>query len=244
MARAAAAHRRADDRAPGLRGAIGASAALHAVVLLAVLLHRPSAPPAMPPIYKVDIVAAPPGPRAAGQVTPTPPKPAPTPPATQPPPRAETAPTEMPAPAKQPVRRDPAPPATPSVPRPAPPTPAPPQQAGGGPTGGRGTDVANVRTAGIEFPFPGYLNNIVRQIAVCFGTPRGAQALRAEVKFLVHRDGTVSEIAMATSSRNYIFDSQAREAVECGAKAFGPLPQGFHDDVLPVVFSFDPSLLR
>ena len=243
MARAAAAHRRADDRAPGLRGAIGASAALHAVVLLAVLLHRPSAPPAMPPIYKVDIVAAPPGPRAAGQVTPTPPKPAPTP-VKQQPPRAETAPTEMPAPAKQSVRRDPAPPATPSVPRPAPPTPAAPQQAGGGPTGGRGTDVANVRTAGIEFPFPGYLNNIVRQIAVCFGTPRGAQALRAEVKFLVHRDGTVSEIAMATSSRNYIFDSQAREAVECGAKAFGPLPQGFHDDVLPVVFSFDPSLLR
>ena len=41
-------------------------------------------------------------------------------------------------------------------------TPAP--VAGGGETGGRGTDVANIRTEGIDFPFPGYLENIVREI--------------------------------------------------------------------------------
>jgi hypothetical protein len=28
------------------------------------------------------------------------------------------------------------------------------------------------------------------------------------------------------------------------AHAFGPLPQGFSDDVLPVIFSFDPRLIR
>jgi hypothetical protein len=28
------------------------------------------------------------------------------------------------------------------------------------------------------------------------------------------------------------------------ARAFGPLPQGFSDDVLPVIFSFDPRLIR
>jgi len=27
-------------------------------------------------------------------------------------------------------------------------------------------------------------------------------------------------------------------------KAFGPLPAGFSDDVLPVVFSFDPKVLH
>jgi hypothetical protein len=35
-------------------------------------------------------------------------------------------------------------------------------------------------------------------------------------------------------------------AVEAAARAnaFGPLPQGFTDDVLPVIFSFDPRLIR
>jgi hypothetical protein len=28
------------------------------------------------------------------------------------------------------------------------------------------------------------------------------------------------------------------------ARGFGPLPDGFTDDVLPVVFSFDPAFLK
>ena len=31
---------------------------------------------------------------------------------------------------------------------------------------------------------------------------------------------------------------------QSAAKAFGPLPSGFKDDALPVVFSFDPRLIR
>ena len=43
-------------------------------------------------------------------------------------------------------------------------TPAP--KAGGGETGGKGTDVANVSTAGKDFPYPAYLQNIINQIAI------------------------------------------------------------------------------
>ena len=119
-------------------------------------------------------------------------------------------------------------------------------KAGGGPTGGKGTDVATVRSEGIEFPFPGYLNNIVRQIAIRF-KPRNASArLKAEVRFLIHRDGSVSDITFIRRSGNYSFDLEAQGAVDAAssALAFGPLPAGFPDDVLPVVFSFDPEFLK
>jgi protein TonB len=137
-------------------------------------------------------------------------------------------------------------PATPS-PTPtkqAPNTPAP--RAGGGPEGGRGTDVANVRIEGIEFPYSGYLANIVRQIALRFEPPNRNAPLRAEVSFLIHRDGSVTGQRIVVRSGVYAFDLEAMGSIEAAAaaRAFGPLPAGYPDDVLPVVFSFDPSLIR
>ena len=77
------------------------------------------------------------------------------------------------------------------------------------------------------------------------GTPPGAP-LRAEVQFLIHRDGSVSNVRFVTRSGVYAFDLEAQGAVEQAAsvKAFGPLPAGYPDDVLPVIFSFDPRVLR
>lgn len=230
--------------APGsarLAGPLAAAVALHATAALALFLGRPARPAAMPPIYRVEIVAAPPGPRAAGTVSPA----ATAAPAAPVPTRAESKPT-MPAPPEKtpsaPTRRPPAA-ATPVPPVKQPPSSEAPR-AGGGPTGGRGTDVANIRTQGTEFPYPAYLNNIVRQIALRFSPANPAAPLRAEVRFLIHRDGSVSDITVLTRSGVYAFDLDAQGAVEAAARAFGPLPSGFPDDVLPVVFSFDPSLLR
>ncbi|MDQ3698649.1 MAG: TonB C-terminal domain-containing protein, partial [Gemmatimonadota bacterium] len=123
------------------------------------------------------------------------------------------------------------------------PTDAP--AAGGGPTGGRGTDVANVRTEGIEFPYPGYLQNIVRQIALRFKPPQCA-VCRAEVRFLIQRDGSVTEIQVAQRSGMFAFDLEARAAIEAAGNqlAFGPLPTGFPDDALTIRFSFDPRVIR
>jgi hypothetical protein len=57
-------------RAPGsLTGPIGASAVLHAAIILPLLLFHASSGVQMPPMYKVELLAAPPGERAVGVVT-------------------------------------------------------------------------------------------------------------------------------------------------------------------------------
>ena len=228
------------------------SAILHAAV--ATLLFntlKERKPVALPPMYRVEIVAAPPGERAIGEVKSGQAKA--TPSVTQQS-AAQSSAREVPLPRAKSAQKTPAR-ATPgtapakaaasdakAVPRPK--TEAP--KAGGGPIGGKGTDVATVRSDGIEFPFPGYLNNIVRQIALNF-KPRNPDArLKAEVRFLIHRDGSVSDLTFIRRSGNFSFDLEAQGAVEAAAsaRAFGPLPTGFTDDVLPVVFSFDPEFLK
>jgi len=244
------------------------SALLHAAV--ATLLFntlKERKPVALPPMYRVNIVAAPPGERAIGEVK-TAQDQAKTrvtqPTATQSTVKgmpiskasdlASKSNLRLPKGAKTSSRVTPtegkvAPSAKPSAPsesnvKPQPKTEAP--KAGGGPTGGKGTDVATVRSDGIEFPFPGYLNNIVRQIAINFKPRNPAARLKAEVRFLIHRDGSVSDLTFIRRSGNFSFDLEAQGAVEAAstARAFGPLPTGFPDDVLPVVFSFDPEFLK
>src|ERR1700674_4044860 len=230
------------------------SAILHAAVatlLFNTLKERKQV--ALPPMYRVEIVAAPPGERAIGEVKSGQAKA--TTSVTQPT-AAQSTLKEMPLPRAKPAQKTPAR-ATPSVPKPpakagAPDTKAVPQpkteapKAGGGPIGGKGTDVATVRSDGIEFPFPGYLNNIVRQIAINFKPRNPAARLKSEVRFLIHRDGSVSDLTFVRKSGNFSLDLEAQGAVEAAssARAFGPLPPGFPDDVLPVVFSFDPAFLK
>ena len=241
---------------PSLRTSLVWSAALHLAVVGAIVFSRAPAHAPQPPTYRVNLVAAPPGARQIGVVQPTPPEPvtAPTPPTPAPAPTARETPEpeRMKAPAKAkpvsvPKVATPNAGATAAKPtktaKPAQAKAAEVPRAGGGPTGGRGADVANVRTEGIEFPYPVYLQNVVRQIALQF-RPDRARALRAEVSFLIRRDGSISGLRLVTRSGNFSFDQDAMGAVEAAARNFGPLPQGFTDDVLPVIFSFDPQLIR
>jgi protein TonB len=241
----------ANSPAPALRGALGWSFLLHVVAIGAVvLLVRPTERPVLPPVYRVNLVAAPAGERQIGVVR----REAPAVPAPQtpvaPPRRAEVKPMDMPAPAspKPEPRKAPAAatPTTETAPREEKVENVP--TAGGGPTGGRGADVANVRTEGIVFPYEGYLNNITRQIAVRFKPDRRYGALKAEVFFMIKRDGSVdmSSFRFVTRSGALAFDLEAQGAVESAARAlaFGPLPDGYGNDVLPVIFSFDPAILR
>jgi len=227
-----------------LRSSLVWSALLHLIIVAAVLFGRTRAAVPTPPMYRVTLIAAPTGPRQVGVVREAPPEPvpAPTPPTPAPLARATPEPERMKAPpAKARPTRTPKT-ATPNAgAATAKPEPAP--RAGGGPVGGRGADVANVRTEGIEFPFPVYLQNVVRQIALQFKPPQNS-ALRAEVSFLIRRDGSVSGLRLSTRSGSFSFDQDAMGAVEAASRSFGPLPQGFTDDVLPVIFSFDPRLIR
>jgi protein TonB len=226
-----------------LKAPIAVSLALHLAAAAAFIVVRPPTRPPMAPVYRVNLVAAPPGPRQIGVVQPQPATPTPTPPAPVPVSRAAPQVDKMKTLAKTPPTRVPPKVATPDAgtAKPTPAVPAP--TAGGGPTGGRGADVANVKTDGIEIPYPVYLQNVVRQIALQF-KPSARGALQAEVAFLIRRDGTIAGLRLTRRSSVYSFDQDALAAVELASRAFGPLPQGFADDVLPVIFSFDPRLIR
>lgn len=227
-----------DREGPGVKVAMAVSVAFHVGIVAAFLSLRPAKPPALPPIYKVNLIAAAPGPPAAGVVTPTTPEVEPETPTPPRPKSEEIAPIKTKAPPKRVPKL-----ATPSVSEKRVDRNAPAPVAAGGAEGGRGTDVRNIRTEGIDFPFPGYLENIVRQIAKRF-RPRGASQLKAEVMFLIRRDGSVTSLRFVQRSGSFTFDLEAQGAIEAAASQFGPLPDGFRDDVLPVMFSFDPRLIR
>lgn len=119
------------------------------------------------------------------------------------------------------------------------------QKAGGGEVGGQGTDVANIKTAGEAFPYPAYLTNIMNRVAARFN-PRQRQALRAEVRFIIQKDGTVVGISIVKGSGVYGFDVSAKGAIEgaAAAREFGPLPDGYKDEALTVIIEFDPTIIR
>ncbi len=239
-------------------GVLG-SVLLHASVAGGVLLgaRRPPARPLLP-AYRVELVAAP---RPAGApdapAQPAPPEAAPPPTPARPQPSRPSAGTPP-----APVRREPAPgasaarPSRPTVagaPARPDPTPAPPARGADAPapagptgTGGTGADPATIRTEGVEFPFPGYLRNLVSQVYRRWRPPAGNSALEAEVFFFVRRDGTVSGLQFIRRSGSFAFDLEAQGAVEAAARAaaFGALPPGYGPDVLPVSFFFSPRALR
>ena len=232
-----------------VRAGLLLSAILHLGVIAVVALMATGAQVQRPPVYRVELIGAPPGPRQAGVVDapakPVAPKPAVSG-AEQAAPVEKAVPNNSKAPAKVPK-------ATPSAERtrdagakdaksPAKASAAP--QAGAGAQGGKGADVANVKTPGIEFPYPGYLSNITRQIALNWTPRRTSASLVTEVKFMIRRDGTVVGIEVVRSSGDALYNADAMGAIEAVGltRRFGALPSGFTDDVLIVYFTFDYAL--
>jgi protein TonB len=222
-------YRAPPGQAAGLVGTILVHAAAASFLLTTV---KPSK--AAPPSYAVDLVAAP-APtqkRLAREALPTPPpeeKPAPV----KPPP---------PKPAKAPAPPKPKPPAPTEAKKEPPPKTAAPATPAPGETPSTGTDVATIKTPGLAFPYPEYLRNIVTQIYQRWD--RGsAQRNFAEISFLILRDGTVRDIRFVTRSGSFAFDLNAQGAIEAAGntRAFGPLPDGWDADVLPVSFYFKPT---
>lgn len=246
----AAVRRGGAPREGALGGGLLLSLALHGAVAAAVAWVGTRPAPVRPPVYRVELVGAPAGVRQAGVVAPPPSEPATAAPEIggaerAPPPPA--APTPPPKPKEMPALK-----ATPSTTRSRDAgakgasrgKPKVPARAGAGATGAKGADVANVRTAGIAFPFPGYLNNIVRQLALSWSPRRTSAALVTEVRFMIRRDGSVSEIEVVRPSGDRFYDLDGVGAVEAvgTARGFGRLPAGWTEDVLVVYFTFDYAL--
>lgn len=104
--------------------------------------------------------------------------------------------------------------------------------------GGEGLDV---HMAGEDFPYPGYLENIIRQLTRYFRWT-GAPNLEVKIGFEIKRDGSVKSIRVLQKSGNINFDLEAISAVENAGKrgAFGPLPDGWVPPTLPIAYSFLP----
>jgi protein TonB len=107
-----------------------------------------------------------------------------------------------------------------------------------GPVGGENL---NVLQEGEEFPYPGYLENVITQINRYFRWT-GAGNLEAEIGFYIRRDGSVSGLRVFSRSANFNFDIAAMSAVEHAGKnrTFGALPSEFPRDSLGVLFRFLP----
>ena len=223
------------------------SAVVHLSLLAAFVVTGLGKDMERPPVYHVELIAAPPGKRQEGVVNAAPKPAAPKPAASgaeRPVPVAKPLPSKAAPATKTPL-------ATPSPAKtkdagaksttPEPKATAAPQ-AGAGSQAGKGADVANVNIRGIEFPFPGYLNNITRQIAKNFHPKASTAALVAEVKFMIRRDGSVAGIEVVKSSGDALYNADAMGAIEAVGKLFGPLPAGFPDDVLVVYFTFDYAI--
>ncbi len=223
---------RGDTRSK-LAGGIG-TILVHAAAA-AFLFSQVRTSGATPPVYAVNLVAAP-APtarkRIAREAVPTPPqeKPAPVKPKPTPPPKTPSKPEPKPPPTTDPNREPPAPTAAPVAPA-------------KGETPSTGTDAATIKTPGLEFPFPEYLRNIVNQVYQRWDRDGGRQNSFAEISFLIRRDGTVHDIRFVTRSGSFAFDLGAQGAIEAAGNtfAFGPLPDGWDADVLPVSFYFKPA---
>jgi len=211
---------------PGV-GVMG-SALVHgiaAVFLLSGATRRPA-----PPVYRVHLVAAPepvPGERKAPDVVQRP--------AETPAPVAQSKPEP-----KNTAARVAPPPVADATPREAAPRTTAPAAPLPGETPSTGRDRLTVSTEGLDFPFPEYLQNVVTQMAERWQRPYDARPLDAEISFMIHRDGSVTDLQFVKRSGSFAYDLEAEGAVEAAGrfKAFGPLPEGWQADVLFVRFCF------
>jgi protein TonB len=217
-----------------LAGGIGTVVVHGAAALFLVSQVRTTT--ATPPVYAVNLVAAP-APterkRIAREAVPTPPQ--------ERPPPVKPKPTPPP---KTPPKPEPKPPAPSEPDREPPPPTAAPVTPAEGETPSTGTDAVTIKTPGLEFPFPEYLRNIVNQIYQRWDREGARQNSFAEISFLIRRDGSVHDIRFVTRSGSFAFDLSAQGAIEAAgnAFAFGPLPDGWEADVLPVSFYFKPAM--
>ena len=221
---------RGRGRAPAPVGmAVTGTLVVHGLVGV-LLFGTPSGRARLPPTYRVHLIAAPAADLESRKAPeaferPAEDKPAPVAGAKSP---QSTVSRATPPPTRDQTRREAAPRTTPTN------QPLP------GEKPSTGNDVATVSTEGIAFPFPEYLQNIVSQVLRLWQRPEQRTPLEAEVSFLVHRDGSVTDLQFVRRSGNFAFDLEAQGVIEelGQRRLFGALPQGWTPDILFVRFYF------
>lgn len=216
------------------RRSVGISLAVHAILLVPmVVLARPPEPIQFE-TYRVNLVAAPEVMEPRPEPAPPEPQPEPAPPEPEPEPETETEAREEPEPEpeREPEPDIEKPPETPEE-QPRPTEPVDSVVEGGAPV--------NIATEGLEFPFPDYLANVQTQLLRYFRWNEESHP-QGTIYFEILPDGQVRNIRMVEPSGNFRFDLAAQGAVETigNRGAFGPLPEEFAGPFLPVLLEIEP----
>ena len=227
-----------------MRRPLGISLAMHAVLFLGLMVSGSIAShsPLYPPVYQINLVAAPRAEvvRAARQ--------RPRPPKSEPEKKPETAPKpepEIKEPEKELVPEKKAQPVLKVKPRPDPAKKGPEEEVQPPPETplpilpeSGGNDAAlDVNIEGKPFPFPDYLERMVNKIGNNWKQAPN-EPLHAVVYFRVERDGRVSGIQLRETSGSFLYDQSAMRAVS-DASPLPPLPAGYTSDYLGVYFDFN-----
>jgi TonB family protein len=235
-----------------MRRSLVISLLMHVLFLAGLVLSGSiaSRSPLSPTVYRINLVAAPPGEVLRPRREPPRPQP-PAPekkPETKPKPEPEIKEKEkevVPDKKAQPVlkvkpRPEPAEkgPESKAEPPPEPPTPEPitPE------SGGNDADI-DVDIEGKPFPFPGYLERMVNKIGRNWKQGGNPEPLHAVVYFRVERNGRVSGIEVRETSGSFLFDQGTMRAV-ADASPLPPLPDGYTGDYLGVFFDFNEERLE
>ena len=131
----------------------------------------------------------------------------------------------------------------PEPPDSTPPDPAPPAAPAEEENEEGGEDIV-VRTQGVRRDHPAYWENIVRQMTRCFRLPPSLRAagLSGAIDFVIHTDGSVTDVDVGVASGSFLFDNEAITAAEnCLDGRLGQLPDGYPYDVMPIRFFLRPS---
>lgn len=230
-----------------MRRFLAISFALHGLFLVALVFSGSfaSRTPRYPPVYRINLVAAP----RAETLRPPRERSRPRPPkvekkAAEP----ETAPEREPEilePEEELVPEEDAEPVEPEDPEPTPeregpesePLEEPPPEQRFPDSGGNEAAL-DLTIEGQPFPFPGYLERIVNKIGSAWRRTANRAPLKAMVYFRVERSGRVSGIEVEESSGSFLFDQAALRAV-ADASPLPPLPDGYTSDYLGVYFDFN-----
>ncbi len=99
-----------------------------------------------------------------------------------------------------------------------------------------------VRVEGGAFPYSYYLNLIQLRIQENWSPPYrrtgGRESRTAQVGFIIHRDGRVSDVELEAQTGFYLFDQAALRAV-LNAGRFPPPPGGMTQDYLKIHVTFE-----
>src|SRR3989339_436027 len=118
--------------------------------------------------------------------------------------------------------------------------PAPAESKGGSTGAGTGMETgpgSPISVGSARFPYSYYTNLVARKIEKNWQWANAFGRMKAVVFFRILRDGSITALAIKTSSGDDTFDQQALRSVEL-AGPFPPLPSGYSEDELGIYFEF------